>query len=136
MLEAYSTNQTVLANGIIPFNSVSLVKGKSAVLNGVSTIELNNCGVYEIAFDIGALPSADGDITINMLKNGVIQPQSLLSIPTSVTTSGVHGTITTLVQVPRNNNACCCSSPTTIQFVNSGVGIIEAQINVVVTKIC
>lgn len=136
MLEAYSTNQTVLANGIIPFNSVSLVKGKSAVLNGVSTIELNNCGVYEIVFDIGTLPSADGDIAINMLKNGVVQSQSFLSIPTSVTTSGVHGTITTLVQVPRNNNACCCSSPTTIQFVNSGVGITEAQINVVVTKIC
>lgn len=68
MLEAYSTNQSVLANGIIPFNSVSLVKGKTAVLNGVSTIELNNCGVYEIILDIGALPSTDGDITINMLK--------------------------------------------------------------------
>lgn len=136
MLEAYSTNQTVLTNGIIPFNSVSLLKGKTAVLNGVSTIELNNCGVYEFILDIGALPSADGGITINMLKNGVIQSQSVLSIPTVLTTNGVHGSITTLVQVPRNNSACCCSSPTTIQFVNSGVGITEAQINVVVTKIC
>ncbi len=136
MLEAYSTNQTVLASGIIPFNAVSLVKGKTALLNGVSTIELNNCGVYEIVFDIGALPSADGSITINMTKNGVIQSQSVLSIPTVTTTNGIHGTITTLVQVSKNNSACCCSSPTTIQFVNNGVGITQAQVNVVVTKIC
>lgn len=136
MLEAYSTNQTILTDGIIPFNSVSLVKGKTALLNGVSTIELNNCGVYEIVLDVGALPSAEGTVTINMTKNGVVQPQSVLSIPTAVTTSGIHGTITTLIQVARNNSNCCCSSPTTIQFVNSGVGLTTVQANVVVTKIC
>ena len=136
MLEAYSTNQTIDNNDIIPFNSVSLVKGKTAVLNGVSTIELNTCGVYEIVLNVSGLPTSDGTVTVNMTKNGVTQNQSVLSIPTQVTTSGFSGSITTLVQVSKNNTNCCCSSPTTIQFVNGGVGITQAETNVVVTKIC
>ena len=71
-----------------------------------------------------------------MTKDGVQQSQSKISIPTVVATEGIHGSITTLVQATRNNGTCCCSSPTTIQFVNTGVELTQATINVVVTKLC
>mgnify|MGYP002771451824 FL=1 len=136
MLEAYSINQTIATNGILPFNSVSLKKGKTAVLSGVSSIELNCSGVYEIVLDVGGLPGAAGNIEIVMTKDGVQQSQSMISIPTVVATEGIHGSITTLVQATKNNGTCCCSSPTTIQFLNTGVELTQATINVVVTKLC
>lgn len=89
MLEAYSINQTIATNGILPFNSVSLKKGKTAVLSGVSSIELNSSGVYEIVLDVGGLPGAAGDIEIVMTKDGVQQSQSKISIPTVVATESV-----------------------------------------------
>lgn len=136
MLEAYSTNQTIINGGVLPFNSVSLKKGKTATLNGVSSIELNTSGVYEIILNLSALPTSSGDVVINMAKDGVTQAQSSIDISTVVTTQGVHGTVSTLVQVSKNNGACCCSSPTVIQFINNGVGLTNANMNVVVTKLC
>ena len=84
----------------------------------------------------GGLPGAAGNIEIVMTKDGVQQSQSMISIPTVVATEGIHGSITTLVQATKNNGTCCCSSPTTIQFVNTGVELTQATINVVVTKLC
>ena len=98
MLEAYSNNQTILTNGYLPFTSASLVKGKTATLNGVSTIELNKSGVYEVILNIDALPSAAGNLIINMLKNNVIQQQALINVP-SVATNGISATVATLVSV-------------------------------------
>ncbi len=135
MLEAYSNNQTILTNGYLPFTSASLVKGKTATLNGVSTIELNKSGVYEIILNIDALPSAAGNLIINMLKNNVIQQQAIINVP-SVATNGISATVATLVSV-RDDNSCKCNClPTSLQFVNTGVGLEQAKVNVVITKIC
>lgn len=136
MLNAYSKNQTLVQNGIIPFNSVSLLKGKTAVLNGVSTIDLNCRGVYCLTLDISGTPSDAGEVTISMTKNGVTQPQAVIDIPLVVATASVTGSISTLVQVSENNSACCCSSATSIQFVNTGVGLTNANFTVTVTKLC
>lgn len=135
MLEAYSTNQTILTGGILPFNSTSVAKGCTATLNGVSTIELNKSGVYEVILNIDALPSAAGNLIINMLKNNVIQQQALINVP-SVATNGISATVATLVSV-RDDNSCKCNcSPTSLQFVNTGVGLEQAKVNVVITKLC
>lgn len=135
MLEVYSTNQTILTGGILPFNSTSVAKGCTATLNGVSTIELNKAGVYEVILNIDALPSAAGNLIINMLKNNVIQQQAIINVP-SVATNGISATVATLVSV-RDDNSCKCNcSPTSLQFVNTGVGLEQAKVNVVITKIC
>ena len=136
MLEAYSTNQTIEQNGILPFNSVSLRKGKTAILNGVSSIELNCSGVYEITLNLSGLPASAGDVIVTMNKDGVAQTQATIRIPTVTTAQGISGSVSTLVQVSRNNGSCCCMSPTTIQFANTGVALTDLRVNVVVTKIC
>lgn len=136
MLEAYSTNQTILASGILPFNSTSVAKGCTATLNGVSTIELNKAGVYEVVLNVSGLPSEAGDVAINLMKDNVLQSGNNINIPTVVATQGVSASMTALIKVTTNNSCKCNSSPVSLQFINSGVGLTNANLNVVVTKLC
>lgn len=136
MLEAYSKNQTISATtGVIPFNSVTLKKGCTAELNGVSSIQLNKCGVYEIIFNATALATTAGDITVEMTKNEVAQPQATRTITGATVATSVNVPIATLVQVTDNNSCRCCDTPTILQFINTGVAW-TGDIDIVVTKIC
>lgn len=136
MIEAYSKNQSIPATtGIVPFTGVSLKKGQTVELNGVNSIQLNKCGVYEVIFNATALAGTAGDVTIEMTKNGVTQPQATTTITGATTTTAVNVPISTLVQVKDNNSCCCCDAPTILQFLNTGVAI-TADTNVVVTKVC
>lgn len=136
MLESYSLNQTVLTGGLIPFNSTPIVKGDTVNMSGVSAIQLNRCGVYEITFNMTATATTAGNIVVSMTKNGTIQPQTTRTITGATATTSANVPITTLVQVAKNNTECCCTSPTIIQFVNTGVGVTVNNCNLVVTKIC
>lgn len=136
MIEAYSKNQSIPATtGIVPFTSVSLKKGQTVELNGVNSIQLNKCGVYEVIFNATALAGTAGNVTIEMTKNGVPQPQATTTITGATTTTAVNVPISTLVQVKDNNSCCCCDAPTILQFLNTGVAI-TADTNIVVTKVC
>lgn len=136
MIEAYAKNQSIPATtGIVPFTSVSLKKGQTVELNGVNSIQLNKCGVYEVIFNATALAGTAGNVTIEMTKNGVTQPQATTTITGATTTTAVNVPISTLVQVKDNNSCCCCDAPTILQFLNTGVAV-TADTNVVVTKVC
>ena len=136
MLEAYSINQTVATNTNIPFTSVTTQKGCTALLNGINTIELNKAGVYEVTLDISGTPSAAGEANINMLKDGVVEPQATINIPLVAATASVTGSITTLVKVAQSNTCKCNTSSTRLQFLNTGVGLTSLKANVTVTKLC
>ena len=123
MLEAYSTNVAVAADAAIPFNNVVIQKGNTAVLSGAQTVELNKCGVYMVEVD----GTASASTTVQMTKNGVVQPQAQ--------STGTAFGFQTLVQVPRSNTSCCCSSPTLIQF-TADAAVTLTNVNVVVTKVC
>lgn len=123
MLEAYSLNVTVGANSPIPFNSVSVEKGCTAVLSSPTTIDLNKAGVYMVAVDASTATSN----TIQLSKDGVLQPQAQ--------STGTSPSFTTLVQVDRNNTNCCCTSPTVLRIVLTTAGTLT-DANVCVTKIC
>lgn len=122
MLEAYSLNVTVAADSPIPFNSVSVAKGCSAVLTSPSTISLNKCGVYKVECDVSAAAAN----TIQLYKDGVAQPQAQ--------STGTSPNFSTLVQVDHDNSCCPCASPTLVQIrLTTAATLTDA--NVVVTKI-
>lgn len=123
MLEAYSLNVSVGANSPIPFNSVSVEKGCTAVLSSPTTIDLNKAGVYMVACDVSTATAN----TIQLSKDGVLQPQAQ--------STGTSPSFTTLVQVDRNNTTCCCTSPTVIRIVLTTAGTLT-DANVSVTKVC
>lgn len=119
MLEAYSIDVTVTENGAVPFNSVSLNKGCTAVLSSPSTIELNRCGVYEVSVSASSATAQ----TIQLSKDGVLQPQAQ--------STGTSPSFVTLVQVPQNNTCCVCSAPTVLRVIASTAGTLtDANITV------
>ena len=108
MLQVYSINQAVSANGVVPFNNVVIDKGCAENLSGVGTIELNKSGVYEVTVD-GVASTAT---TLQLFKNGVALPQAQ--------STGTTLAFTTFVQVVNNNCNCnICSSPVTLQVKNT-----------------
>lgn len=136
MLEIYSKNQTIApTTGIIPFTSTALKKGCTSELFGTNTIHLNKCGVYEIIFEGEYVAGTAGDINIQMTKNGTVQQQSNRTVIGASITESKSVSICTLVQVKDNNTCRCCDSPTVIQFVNTGVGIVGDS-NLTITKLC
>lgn len=136
MLEAFAVNQTIAADSAVPFDSVSLLKGETVVLSGISTIQLNRCGVYMVNAVVTGTPATAGAVELYMTRNGVEQPQARTYLPAELTNVSVSLPISTLVQVTDNNGNCCCKAPTMLQFINAGVGLNAANTSVVVTKVC
>ena len=135
MLEAYSTNIAVATNSAIPFNNVSIEKGCTAKIESSATISLNKSGVYMVEVDAAAIPTTAGVMSIQLSKDGVLQPQAQSAV-TGATTDVDNMSFTTLVQVKEDNTCNCCSSPTVIKVVNTGVPATYNIANICVTKIC
>lgn len=135
MIEVYSKNVAVTAESAVPFNNVTIKKGCTVEESAPSTIQLNKCGIYMVSCDASITAETDGDIALQLYKNGIAQPQAI-STATGAADTPVSMGFTTLVQVSENNTRCCCSSPTTLQIVSSGVDVTINNINVCVTKVC
>ena len=135
MLEAYSTNVSVATNSAIPFNNISIQKGKTTELTSVGTVQFNKCRVYMVKVDAAGIPTSAGVMSIQLSKDGSLQPQAQSAV--TGTTSNVDNlSFTTLVQVKEDNTCNCCTSPTVIRIVNTGVPATYNIANIVVTKIC
>ena len=136
MLQVYSSNLAIEANAVFPFNNIIIDKGCSEVLNAPATIQLNKAGVYLVEMDGFATPDAATEVTVQLMVNGVLQPQAITSfVPAAVTDTRAFG-FKTLVRVLQNNCRCnCLTSPTTLQFINGTTALSDAHINVVITQI-
>lgn len=140
MIQTYSKNVFVDADTPIPLNSVSLIKGDSVTKQGATTLQFNCRGIYEVC--VNAIASVetivdDENISIQLQKDDVLQPQAVSAItPIDVEPSVYPLSFVTLVQVTHDNGPCCCSNPTNINIINTGMPATFDTINVVVTKIC
>lgn len=134
MLEAYSSGKTIASGGVVPFDSVKLLKGETAVLSGSGAVQLNRCGVYSVTAVVDGTPAAAGAATIQINQDGVAVAS--ITDPLAVTTVGVTLTLPTLIQVKQSNGPCCCKSPSMLQVVNAGVGLNNANTRIVITKVC
>lgn len=136
MLQAYSSNLAVDANSVFPFNNVVVDKGCAEALSAPATIQLNKMGVYLVEMDGFATPEAATEVSVQLIVNGVAQPQAISSfVPASITDARTFG-FKTFVRVLENNCNCnCLTSPTTLQFMNGNTAISDAHINVIITKI-
>lgn len=135
MLEAYSTNLAVATGSAITFNNVSIQKGCTTELDSPGTIQLNKRGVYMVSVDAAGIPTSAGVMSIQLSKDGVLQPQAQSSV-TGTTTNVDNMAFTTLVQVKEDNTCSCCTTPTLIRVVNTGVPATYNITNICVTKIC
>lgn len=136
MLQAYSSNIEITANTAIPFNNVVLDKGCGETMSGVSSILLNQRGVYLVEFDGYATPDAATLVSAQLYVNGVAQPQAISSFMGTAVTATDSLAFKTFVQVNENNCNCnCYSSPTVIQVMLGETAVSDAHVNITVTKI-
>ena len=135
MLQAYSVNIAVDADSFVPLQNVSIKKGCSEALSGVSAINLNRCGVYRVTVDASAEPGTAGLISLDLYRDGVAMPQAQSSVTGATDAVSTLG-FETYVQVQTNNSCRCCDRATTIQLYNSGVDVTFLNVNVTVDKIC
>ena len=137
MIETYSKNITVAAETPIPLNNVDSIKGNSVTKLGTSTLQFNKSGIYEVTVSATANAEAAGDISVQLERNNVLQPQAISTVTAADVATLYSLGFTTLVQVPNNNCNCNCAIiPTTIEFVTGEVETTFDTIDVVVTKIC
>ena len=136
MLQVYSDNLAVAANTVYPFNNVVVDKGCAENLSAPATIQLNKAGVYLVEMDGFATPDAATEVSVQLMVNGVAQPQAISAfVPAAVTDTRTVG-FKTFVRVLENNCPCnCLTAPTTLQFMNGDTAVSDAHINVVITKI-
>ena len=136
MIQAFSTNLTVNPNTAFQLENLVIDKGCGETLSAPATIQLNKAGIYLVEMDGFATPDAATAVTIQLLVNGIAQPQAITSfVPASVTDTRTFG-FKTFVRVTQNNCNCnCLTAPTTLQFMNGDTALSDAHINVVVTKI-
>ena len=136
MLQVYSSNLAVTANTVFPFNNVVVDKGCAESVSAPATIQLNKQGVYLVEMDGFATPDAATEVSVQLIVNGVAQPQAISTfVPAAITDTRTFG-FKTFVRVLENNCPCnCLTSPTTLQFMNGDTALSDAHINVVITKI-
>lgn len=136
MLQAYSSNLAVEANSVFPFNNVVIDKGCNVTLSAPATIQCNRRGIYLVEVDGFATPDAATEVTVQLVVNGVAQPQAISSfVPAAVTDTRTFG-FKTFVRVTQNNCNCnCLTAPTTIQVMNGDTALTDAHINIVVSQI-
>ena len=136
MLQIYSDNLTVAESAVFPFNNVVLYKGCAESLSAPATIQLNQRGVYLVEMDGFATPDAATEVSVQLMVNGVAQPQAISTfVPAAVTDTRTFGFKTFVRAFENNCNCNCLTSPTTLQFVNGTTALSDAHINVVITKI-
>ena len=136
MLQVYSSNLTVDANTVFPFNNIVIDKGCAETLSAPATIQLNKAGIYLVEMDGFATPDATTEVSVQLYVNGVAQPLAISSfMGTAVTATDSFG-FKTFVRVTENNCPCnCLTAPTTLQFMNGATALTDAHINVAITKI-
>lgn len=136
MLQVYSSNLTVTADTVFPFNNVTVDKGCGEILSAPATIQLNQRGVYLVEVDGFGTGAATEIGSAQLMVNGIAQPQAISSYAATAGNVSNFG-FKTFVQVTSNNCKCnCVSSPTVLQVANGAADLTDAHINVVVTKIC
>lgn len=120
MLDIYSNNVTVPEQSPIPFNSTNIDKGSGVVRQGTTTIQFNKCGVYKVDFHATAIAGSVGNISLQLRKNNILQPQTLVNETASDTTSSHALSFSTLIQVDHNNcKYNMCSIPVIIDIFNN-----------------
>ena len=127
---ANTSDQTVQVNGIITPGTIVRRFGPNISLSG-NAIQIAGPGYYEIDASITVAPTAAGDVTVTVYKDGVILQGATAT--ESVTAGGDFATlsITSIVR-----EFCqCCEGLTNLTFVLTGVESIVSNIAITVEKL-
>lgn len=138
ILDTYTnTDQTVITGGTILFNTNRNRAGCSICHPaGSASIDLTRPGLYLVHFNGDAAESGTaGDITVQLFVNGVLLPGAEATEDSTAITDIVNLDFETTVRV-RPDCGPCGNVNTSLTFVDTGVGAVFSNVEVVVTRIC
>lgn len=119
-----TTTQSVLANGIIPLETIARRRGCTCEKNG-NGINLTRPGYYKITGSITFTAPVAGVVTLEAQKNGVDIPG--ITASTTVTTATTEVRTLNISGIIR---VMCGEGDPTITLVNSGVAITLSNVSV------
>lgn len=136
VFDAYTnTDQTIVTGSPLVFNTNRARAGRAICHPaGSTTFSLNCPGLYEVHFNGDAAESGTaGDITVQLFVNGVLQPGAEATETSSAITDTINMGFTTLVCV--TPNSFCCGNSVSLTFVDTGVGAVFSNVEVVIEKL-
>lgn len=98
-----STGQLLAENSQVPFGSVVRRCGCDCQLDGDS-ITLRGTGYYDVDISLSTVPSAEGDISIQLYKDGIAVQGATATVTAAAGGDAVNLHVNCVV---RN---CCCNS--------------------------
>lgn len=142
MINSYTNvNTTVEVNGLLPFDFNSSINYAHCSCRGVShiagtpTFTITNPGRYLIIFNgTGANNTATtGEITVSLLKNGVVIPGATASETSADLTDVRTVGFSTVIEVLNSCN--CVNNQANLVFQNTGVETIFSNYNVAIVPV-
>lgn len=112
LLQTANTNaQTVAENGIISPGNILRRYGCNCRLNG-NAIEVDGSGYYALSGTVTLAPTAAGDVTIALFKNGVAIPGATATSSVAAAGDNVTLPIDTTIR-----EGCCCDGASQVTCV-------------------
>lgn len=134
MIEAYSNNITVAENALVPFNT-AFTKGSTVEKSGDSSIKFNKCGIYILSLNANGASNSGGNLSLQLVVNGVAQSNAVASVTAADTTSTHNLAFSTKIQVPSDASNCPCSPEFIVSIINNGTSATYSLVDVLVTKL-
>lgn len=127
---ANTSAQNVAVNGIINPGTIIRRFGQNLGLSG-NAIQIDGAGYYDIDVSITAAPTAAGNVTVTMLKDGVAIPGATATQSTTAANNPVNLSISSLVR-----EFCpCCDGLSNLTFVLTGTAASISNVAIVVEKL-
>lgn len=116
---ANSSQQNVAVNSIISLGSTLRRFGCNCRLNG-NAIELRGEGYYAIDVDTTVTPTAAGNVTVTLFKDGVAIPSATATNSVSTVGNSTTLPITTTVRI-----GCCGEDSSITAVLVAGAGVVN-----------
>ena len=127
---ANTTAQNVAVNGSINPGTVIRRFGCNVHMSG-SSINLTGTGYYDVDASFTLAPTAAGNVTVTMLKDGVPVPGATATAATSTANNPVNLSISCLVR----EYCPCADDSSNLTFVLSGTASSITNVSLVIEKL-
>lgn len=132
-LSAYGApDQAVAINGLVAFANFQQT-GCSIAFSGGTGIEIKTPGIYHIIFN-GVASGAAGEITVQLMKNGVLIPGTETTIATTGATDLENISFSTIIEVLPS--CSCINNNVELTIQNTGIAAVFASASINVVKLC
>lgn len=127
---ANDSAQNVAVNGAINLGTIIRRFGQGVTLVG-DGIQLTCPGYYDIDVSITLAPTAAGNVTVTMFKDGVAVPGATASETAAAANDIINLSISSLVR----ENCACCEGISNLRFILTGTAASVTNIATVTEKL-